>query len=313
MLTYLVLTDDTLQVIARSNVHSALSPTHPNYRAYAPSPSDGGEDLIPMNVVPGDSPHHVKDIIYNSSDIAGVYVDPSELKLPYFTPDELLNRTFLHEVDGQRMRAQFVWKIMDNDAHNHQNTKFLYEIGAGEFDEIIACNELSDLFERQVNEEQSTDDISPWVYDDIIAHQGPLKQTDPLYKVSLYNVLVRWMNGEETYEPVYEMMNDDTTSVAKYAKEQGLLDTPGWKKLQKFARRVKKFLRMNKQTKLQHLPCGICFKFGVQVPRNWKEAMELDAKNNSTLMQDAIKKEMDHIAAYGKFRDIGRGARAPSC
>ena len=312
VLTYLVLTDDTLQVIARSNVRSALSPTHPNYRAYAPLPSDGGEDLIPMNVDPGDSPHHVKDIIYNSSDIAGVNIDPSELKLPYFTPDELLNRTFLHEVDGQRMRARVVRKIMDNDAHNHQNIKFLLEIGAGEFDEIIAYNELSDLVEQQVNEERSTDDLSPWVYDDIIAHQGPLKPTDPFYKGSSYNVLVRWMNGEETYEPLYEMIKDDPISVAKYAKEQGLLDTPGWKKLQKFARRIKKFMRMVKQAKLQREPRGIRFKFGVQVPRNWKEAMELDAKNNSTLWQDAIKKEMDQIAEYGTFRDLGRGATAPS-
>ncbi len=153
MLTYLVLTNNTLQVIARSNVRSALSPTHPNYCAYALLPSNGGEDLIPMNVDPGGSPYQVKDFIYNSSNIAGVNVDPSELKLPNFMPDELLNRTFLHEVDGQRMRARVVRKIMDNDAHNHENIKFLLEIGAGEFDEIIAYNELSDLVERQVNEE----------------------------------------------------------------------------------------------------------------------------------------------------------------
>ncbi len=110
--------------------------------------------MIPMNVDPGDSPRHVKDIlIYNSSNIAGVKVDPSELKLPYFTPDELLNRTFLHKADCPRMRARVVRKIMDNDAHNHQNIKFLLENGAGEFDEIIAHNELSDLVEIQVNEE----------------------------------------------------------------------------------------------------------------------------------------------------------------
>jgi hypothetical protein len=170
VLTYLVLTNNTLQVIARSHVRTALSPTHPNYRAYAPSPSNGGEDLIPLNVDPGDSPRHAKDIIYYSSNIAGVNVDPSELELPYFTPDELLNRTFLHEVDGQRMRARVVRKIMDNDALTHKSIKFLLEIGAGEFDEIIAYNELLDLVERQVNEERSTDDMSPWIYDDIIAH-----------------------------------------------------------------------------------------------------------------------------------------------
>jgi hypothetical protein len=287
-------------------------PTHPNYRAYAPSPSDGGENLISLNVDPGDSPRHVKDIIDNSSDIAGVNVDPSELKLPYFTPHELLNRTSLHEVDGQRMRARVVRKIMDNDAHNHQNIKFLLNIGAGEFDEIIAYNKLSDLVERQVNEERSTDDMSPWIYDDIIAHQGPLKPTDPFHKGSSYNVLFCWMNGEETNEPLCEMIKDDPISVAKYAKEQGLLDTPGWKKLQKFARRIKKFLRMVKQANLQRAPRGVCFKFGVQVPRNWKEAMELDEKNKSTLWRDAIKKEMDHIAEYGTFRNLGRGATAPA-
>ena len=47
-LTYLILTDDTNQVLARSSVRSALDPTNPNLRAEAPFSttdliSDGGE------------------------------------------------------------------------------------------------------------------------------------------------------------------------------------------------------------------------------------------------------------------------------
>jgi hypothetical protein len=80
--------------------------------------------LIPLNVDPGDSPCHVKDIIYNSSDIAGVNVDPMELKLPYFFPGELLTRTFLHKVDGQWMRVKDVLKVIDNNVHNHQSINF---------------------------------------------------------------------------------------------------------------------------------------------------------------------------------------------
>ena len=68
---------------------------------------------------------------------------------------------------------------MDNDVHNHQSIKFLLEISAGKFDEIVAHDELLDLVERQENKEDGTDDISPWVYNDIIAHQGPLKPTGP--------------------------------------------------------------------------------------------------------------------------------------
>jgi hypothetical protein len=91
---------------------------------------------------------------------------------------------------------------------------------------LPSYHEHSDLVERQVNEEQSTNAISLWVYDSIIAHQGPLKSSDPFYKGSLYNVLVCWINRGETYEPLYEMIKDDPIFVAKYAKEQGLLDTP---------------------------------------------------------------------------------------
>jgi hypothetical protein len=59
--------------------------------------------------------------------------------------------------------------------------------------------------------------MSPWIYDDIIAHQGPVKPTDPFYKGSSYNVLICWMSGEETYESLCEMIKDDPISVAKYA------------------------------------------------------------------------------------------------
>jgi hypothetical protein len=69
----------------------------------------------------------------------------------------------------------------------------------------------------QVNEEQSTDDSIPWVYEDIIAHQGPFKPTDPFCKNSLYHVLVCWMNGEEFYEPLYKMIKDFPNLLAKYA------------------------------------------------------------------------------------------------
>jgi hypothetical protein len=156
----------------------------------------------------------IQGILHVKSRTSSTIVDPSELKLPYFTPDELLNRTFLHGADGQRMRARVVRKIMDNDAHNHQNVKFLLEIGAGEFDEIIAYKKLSDLVERQVDAELNNDDMfQPWAYDAIIAHQGPLKPTDPFYKGSMYNVLVRWTTGEETYEPLYDMIKDNPTEV----------------------------------------------------------------------------------------------------
>jgi hypothetical protein len=93
-----------------------------------------------------------------------LHSDPSGLKLPLFTPEELVGRTFLRSTDdGQTFRAKVVRKMIDNDSDNHQKIKFLLEIGEGDYDEIMAYNELSDLLERQ-NDEGLNDPNRAWIY-----------------------------------------------------------------------------------------------------------------------------------------------------
>jgi len=40
-------------------------------------------------------------------------------------------------------------------------------------------------------------------------------------------VLVEWEDGSTTYEPLATIAVNDPVTVALYAKEKGLLDTPG--------------------------------------------------------------------------------------
>ena len=65
----------------------------------------------------------------------------------------------------------------------------------------------------------------------------------------------------------------DPVTCAIYAKENRLLDTPGWVQFRKLARRQKKLLKMANQAKLKSFRYGQIYKFGVQVPHNHKEAM----------------------------------------
>ena len=44
--------------------------------------------------------------------------------------------------------------------------------------------------------------------------------------------------------------------------------------------------------RIQQLPT---YKFGFQIPRNHKEAMELDAKNSNRLWYEAMKKELKKL------------------
>ena len=47
--------------------------------------------------------------------------------------------------------------------------------------------------------------------------------------------------GEETWEPLRIMAVDGPVTSAKCAKDNDLLDTPGWKRFKPIAKRMKKF------------------------------------------------------------------------
>jgi hypothetical protein len=90
---------------------------------------------------------------YNASDVAGVLTHD----LPTFTPDDLLNRKLIYDIEGERYNATVVRKLNDRDSKNHRNLKFLLEIGEGNFDAIITYNELCDLIEKQEEQRESKD------------------------------------------------------------------------------------------------------------------------------------------------------------
>jgi hypothetical protein len=162
-LTYLILTDDTKQVIARSAVRSAKPGKNPNLRVTL-SP-DGGEISD-------------KPILQSTNDLAGLHTDPSDLKLSLFTPEELIERTFLRETDDRQcFRAKIVRNILDNESENHQKIKLLLKIEQGDYDEIMAYNELSDRIERQSDEELNNANRA-WIYKGITGQEGHLRQTD---------------------------------------------------------------------------------------------------------------------------------------
>lgn len=72
------------------------------------------------------------------------------------------------------------------------------------------------------------------VHHGIIDHGGPLRSSDPKYMGSSYNLLVHWEDGSKTGEPLNLIVKDDGPTVAKYAVDNNMMDTPGWKFLHHF-------------------------------------------------------------------------------
>ena len=74
------------------------------------------------------------------------------------------------------------------------------------------------------------DDENPiyWKLRKITAHEGPLSPTSPSYQGSKYNVMIEWENGEITSKLLTIIATDDPIACAIYAKENNLLNQPGW-------------------------------------------------------------------------------------
>ena len=96
---------------------------------------------------------------------------------------------------------------------------------------------------------------------------------------------------------------------AIYAKNNQLLHLEGWTRFKRLASRQKKLLRLAHQARLQSYRLAPRYKFGVQVPRNHDQAMELDRANGNTLWRDAEKLELAQIDEYETFQDLGIGKR----
>jgi hypothetical protein len=80
----------------------------------------------------GDGESPSTPILFSASDLSGLDIESPHLKLPHFSPDELLGFTFIRDMDdGSKYRAKVACKIVDNDAANHQKIKFLVKMPDG--------------------------------------------------------------------------------------------------------------------------------------------------------------------------------------
>ena len=114
---------------------------------------------------------------------------------------------------------------------------------------------------------------------------------------SSYNVQVEWESGEITWEPLHTndkrgVYDTDPVTVAIYARENDLLLEPGWRLplIKKYAKTHKRLIHMANKAKLHSYRTKPIYMHGVQVSRNYEQAMELDAANENNLWQEAMDK-----------------------
>ena len=107
-------------------------------------------------------------------------------------------------------------------------------IDGGQREELMNYVDFCRLISKYDDEE---DDSSGkvWIFLSIEGHKRTAAKT--------WDVLVKWDTGETTWEPLRVIAKDDPVSCARYAKDNGLLSTPGWKQFRRFTKTDKRFVR----------------------------------------------------------------------
>jgi hypothetical protein len=154
-----------------------------------------------------------------------------------------------------------------------------------------------------VDESENDVPTSVWLFESIISHQGPLRQSDPDYAGSSWNVKVQRQNGEVTTEPLSITARDDPVLCTIYARDHGLLNFPGWQRFTSLVRVKKKFLRLVNQAKLHSYRTAPKYQYGYEVPRNTQHAIEIDTKNGNANWKGGTALEMSQLKEYQTFKD----------
>ena len=176
-----------------------------------------------------------------------------------------------------------------------------------ELDELITYNQLLAIADK----DPTFKDEVFWNIDKIVAHRGPISSNDKEYKGSKWNLMVKWTDGTVTSEPLRRMFQDYPEGVIEYGHRKGLLKEEGWGNVKKLARRAKIATRRINQAKRKAFRRNPVYMFGVLVPRNHSQAMQLDEKNGNNKWREAEKLELQQVIDYKTFDNRGRGARIP--
>ena len=198
--------------------------------------------------------------------------------------DDLLGRIFLLPMDenGERKRptiSEHVKDLYQQQVSREDQLRFKLMIDGDQLDDLISYNQLMEYLEDKTDTGPLEDGL--YRFTCIKDHKGPYTSSDSEYNGSSYNLLIEWETGEQTWEPLSNIIASDPYTCAVYAKEHNLLNTPGWKLLKRHARTARRLNRTLKKSKHRQARASRKYKHGWEVPRDYAHALQLDIHNGN--------------------------------
>ena len=221
-MTYRALTDATRETINVALLCTAMDSHSVNKRLV---PLDGEID----------PPIVVKSSVALKSQLDRLFAASSNANLTHLhSYGDMIGQTFLLPIKEDReIHLECVVEAIEMHKHyaatSRQHIQFPVSVNEGQYEEVMAYNDIMQHIARD------QDESVVWKYTQLSAHDGPLKQSDPNWKGSSYNMMTNRKNGEISFEPLHIIAADDPVPCATYACENDLLDLRGWKRFKKIA------------------------------------------------------------------------------
>ena len=208
--------------------------------------------------------------------------------------------TVLLEHEGTLQQATVKGRKRDQDGNAIISGDYLIEFPDGT-QEAHQYSVLLDAIYSQFDENGEE-----WfTFKDIIAHEQ--RARGGRGKTRGWFLQIEWVNGEVTWETLTSLKDSNPYEVAKYAKDNNLLNEKAFSYWARhILRKRSASIRAARRRKLNNK-----YKYGVEVPKDVKHALELDRKNGNTFWRDAIAKEMGSLEALKVFEILDRGKGPP--
>jgi hypothetical protein len=119
---------------------------------------------------------------------------------------------------------------------------------------------------------------------------------------SNHKCLVEWndINKTKSWVNYFALSLSNPTPIISFERNNNLLDTMASCHLTQYCR-SNTAVDIARILKASTSPVGVKYKFGIQVPKEIKNAIELDKKNGNQSWQEAIKTELKQLTDYQTF------------
>ena len=271
----------------------------------------------------GDIEHFEYDLFNDDDDTLIVPVDPTlaapeadEIPLPDAF-DQYISANILIEKQGEATRGTV--KRRARDQHGEvigipNNNPLLdtreYEIEYldGTIDILTANNIAESLYSRvdaEGHEHMLMNEIIEHKFDGNLLPKDDMTipGTNRLRRTTKgCKLLVSWKDGTSSWLPLSDMKESYPVEVAEYAVNNKITSESCFAWWVPYV--IKKRDRIIKKVKARILKRT--HKFGIEIPRSVKHALEIDEKTGTTFWADAINKEMRNVSSAFDIRDDGK-------